>query len=74
MPRLACLVMDIGDINTVQQNLAAGGLVDTGNDFGQRGFAAAVGAGDGYKTLLYGKADDSADFYCRRSYNRRYAS
>ena len=47
----------VGNVHAVQQNLAAGGLVDTGNDFGQRGFAAAVGAGDGHKTVLHSQAD-----------------
>ena len=53
----------VGNINTVQQDLTAGGLIDARDDLGQRGFAAAVGAGDGYKTLLYGKTHIVQDLF-----------
>ena len=51
----------VGDVHAVQQNLAAGGLVDARNDLGQRGLAAAVGAGDGNEAILHGQADVMQD-------------
>ena len=53
----------MGDIYAVQQDLAAGGLVDASDHLGQRGLAAAVGAGDGYKTVLHGQADIAQDLF-----------
>ena len=46
-----------GNILAVQQQAASGGAVDAGDDFGQGGFPAAVGAGDGHKAVLYHQVD-----------------
>ena len=46
-----------GNVLAVEQNLALGGAQDAGNHLGQRGFAAAVGAGDRDEALVDGQVD-----------------
>ena len=53
----------MGDIHAVQQDLTGGGLINTGNDLRQRGFAAAVGSGDSDKALLHGQVDIVQDLF-----------
>ena len=52
-----------GDVLSVQDDAALGGDQDTGDDLGQGGLAAAVGAGDGHKALVDGQVDVPQDLF-----------